>query len=180
GASRSIRLACLQFDLTQDFPVGLDQLWTALGRADYVEQKYRALGSTSLRMLKFSADAESIEVEFDRQAPVDRKELPVWARVLTGKRQAMHQHTRWRRAGPGRVEAEFDISAPGVPVSARGTGTVVELFPGHARLTMHFDVRSTLAALKFSVARIFAQQLKQALQADHAFTLAYLRGGALQ
>jgi len=166
--------------LTQDFPVGLDRLWTALGRADYVERKYRALGSTSLRMLKFSAHAASIEVEFHRQAPVAQDALPVWARVLSGKQQAVHQHTRWIRAGPDRVDAEYDISALGMPISARGTGTVVELSPGHSRMTMHFEVRGTLAALRSGVARLFAQQVKQALQADHAFTLAYLRGAAHQ
>lgn len=167
----------MQFDLTQEFPVGLEQLWAALGRADYVEQKYRALGSTSLRILKFSADADLIEVELDRQAPVAREELPVWARFLSGNQQAMHHHTRWRRAGLARVDAEFDISALGIPVSARGTGTVVELSPGHSRMTLHFDVRSASAALQSSVARVFAQQVKHALQEDHAFTLAYLRIG---
>jgi hypothetical protein len=173
-------LAFVQFDLTQDFPVGLDRLWTALGRADYVEQKYRALGSTSLRMLKFSADADLIEIEFDRQAPVARDELPFWARVISGKQQAVHQHTRWRRAGPDRVDAEFDITALRMPISARGTGTVHELAPAHSRMTMRFYVSSTLAALKSNVARLFAQQVKQALQADHAFTLSYLRGIAHQ
>jgi hypothetical protein len=167
----------LQLDLTQDFPVGLERLWAALGRADYVEQKYRALGSTSLRVLKFSADADLIEVELDRQAPVAREELPVWARFLVGNQQAMHHHTRWRRAGLAKVDAEFDISAPGMPVSARGTGTVVELSPVHSRMTLHFEVKSAAAALKSSVALVFAQQVKRALEADHAFTLAYLQEG---
>jgi len=168
----------MQFNLTQDFPVGLERLWTALGRADYVEQKYRSLGSTSLRILNFSADAESIEVEVDRQAPVARDKLPVWARVLSGKEQAMHHHARWIRAGLTRADAEVDISALRLPVSARGTGSVVEVSPGHSRLTLHFEVRSTIPALKASVARVFAQQVKHALQADHAFTLAYLQRSA--
>jgi hypothetical protein len=48
-----------RFELTQDFPVGLDRLWAVLGRPDYIRDKYRSLGSTSLRILKFSADAGS-------------------------------------------------------------------------------------------------------------------------
>jgi hypothetical protein len=171
-------MGAMHFELTQDFPVGLDRLWTALGRLDYVERKYRSLGSTSLRIRKLSADAESIEIELDRLAPVARDRLPLWARVISGKRQAMHHHTRWRRAGPTRVDAEFDISAVHLPVGARGTGTVVELSPVHSRMTLHFDVRSATAALRSSVARVFAQQVKQALEADHVFTLAYLRGSA--
>lgn len=168
----------MQFDLSQDFPVGLERLWTTLGRAEYVEQKYRSLGSTSVRILKFSADAESIEVELDRVAPVAREALPLWARILSGKSQAMHHHTRWRRAGPARVDVEVEVSALAMPVSASGIGTVVERSADLSRMALHFDVRSTAAALKSSVARVFAQQVKRALQADHAFTLAYLQSGA--
>jgi hypothetical protein len=166
----------MQFDVTQDFPVGLERLWTTLGRADYVEQKYRSLGSTLLRALKFSSDAELIEVEFDRQAPVARDKLPVWARFLSGKQQAVHHHTRWRRAGPARVDAEFDISVLSMPINARGTATVVELSPRHTRMTMHVEVSSSIPALRSTAVQVFAQQVKHALQADHAFTLDYLRG----
>ncbi len=165
----------MQFDLTQDFPVSLERLWTVLGRADYIEQKYRALGSTSLRILKFSADAESIEIELDRQAPVARDELPMWAHVLSGKQQTMRHHTRWRRAGFDRVDADVDICALDLPVSAKGTGSVVELSSEHSRLTLHFDVRSTAPAFGSTVAQLFARQVKHALQADHEFTLGYLR-----
>lgn len=168
----------MEFDLTQDFPVGLERLWTALGRADYIEQKYRSLGSTSIRILKFSADAESIEIELDRQAPVAKDELPVWARVISGTWQTMRHHTRWKRLGLGRVDAELDICALGKLVSATGTGSVVELSPRHSRMTLHFDVRSTSPALKSSVAEVFARQVKHALQADHTFTLDYLRANS--
>lgn len=119
-------MSAVQFDLTQDFPVGLERLWAALGRRDYIERKYLSLGSSSLRLLKFSADAQSIEVEIERQAPVARDELPVWARVLSGERQAMHHGTRWRRAGPDRIDVELDIQAAGLRVGAKGIGSVVE------------------------------------------------------
>jgi hypothetical protein len=165
----------MRFDLTQDFPASLERLWTALGSADYVEQKYRSLGSTSIRILKFIASAELIEVVLDREAPVVREKLPRWARVLSGKHQAMRQHTRWRRADNAHVDAEFDIVPQGVPVRARGTGSVVALSPGHTRMTLHFDVTGTAPAFKSSVARLFAQQVKAALEADHAFTIDYLR-----
>jgi hypothetical protein len=171
-------LVPMQFDVTQDFPVGLAQLWTALGRTDYVERKYRALGSTSLRLLSFSADAALIEVELERQAPVVREAVPAWARLLAGRRQAMRHHTRWRRTGPARIDVELEIAAMALPLSARGTGTVVELSPARSRMTLHFEVSGTAAALPSAVARVFAQQVRHALDADHAFTLAYLRGGA--
>jgi hypothetical protein len=45
-------------------------------------------------------------------------------------------------------------------------------------MALHFDVGSTAPALRPSVARPFAHQLEHALEADHAFTLGYLRAGA--
>lgn len=170
----------MEFDVMQEFPVGLDRLWAALGRADYVELKYRSLGSTSLRVMKFKADAETIEVELERQAPVAEDVLPLWARVFAGTRQAMRHHTRWRRVGRDRVDTELDICALGRRVSAKGTGSVVELSPRHSRMTLHFDVVSTSVALKSRVAELFARQVMQALDADHAFTLEYLRASSHQ
>jgi hypothetical protein len=170
----------MQFDLTQDFPVGLDRLWAALGRADYVERKYRSLGSTALRILKFSADAQSIEVELDRRAPVAQGELPLWARVASGRQQALHQRTRWRRASPDRVDVALDIRAPALRVGAAGTGSVVESSPGHARMTLHFEVSSTMPALRATVAELFSRQVQHALRADHVFTLGWLRAQPLR
>lgn len=165
----------MQFKLTQEFPVGLERLWTALGRIEYVKQKYRSLGSRSLRILKFKVDTETIEIELDRKVPVAGDQLPVWARALSGREQAMRQHTRWRRADFTHVEADIDIRALSVPVSARGTGSVVELSSGQSRMSLHFDVTSTSPVLKSSVAQVFAQQVKHALVADHKFTVEYLR-----
>ena len=165
----------MEFDLTQEFPVGLDRLWQALGRLDYVEQKYRSLDARAPRVLKFSADAQAIEVELEREARVAQDQLPLWAQAFTGTRQAMRQRTVWRRVGRRRVEAGFDIAALGRPVSARGTGSVVQLSATHSRMNLHFDAVSTSRVWRSGVADMFARQVRHALDADHAFTLGYLR-----
>jgi hypothetical protein len=165
----------MEFDLTQAFPVGLDRLWSALGRTDYVERKYRTLGSTSLRILRLDADAASIEVELEREAPVVEGELPAWARPFAPARQRMHHRTRWRRVAPDRIDAELDIRAVGEHVAAKGTGSVVEPSPGRSRMTLHFEVTCTSRAFGARVETVFARQVRHALGADHAFTLGYLR-----
>jgi hypothetical protein len=165
----------MQFDLTQDFPFGLDRLWTALGRADYIEQKYRSLGSTSLRLRKFVSDARSIEVLLDREAPVALEDLPLWARILSGTRQAMRHHTRWERVGRDRVDAVLHIRALGRGIAAIGTGSVRECRRGGSRMTLHFDVVTTSPAVPDAIAELFARQVVHALEADHAFTVDYLR-----
>lgn len=175
GVRGSRRTAAVKFDLTQNSPVGLDRLWKALGRAEFVERKYRSMGSSDVRIRKFVATAESIEVEVDREAPVARDELPAWARVLSGPRQLLQQRTRWTRVGPQRVDAELTILAPGTSASATATGTVVALSTKHSRMTLHIRVASTSAILGSAIAEAFARQLKHALRQDHAFTLDELR-----
>jgi hypothetical protein len=171
-------MATMQFDVTQDFPAGLEQLWSVLGRTEYVQKKYRWLGSTSLQIRKFTFDAVSIEVELDRQAPVAREKLPIWARVFSAEKQAMRHHTRWRRVDRDRVDVDLEIRALGLPVRAQGTGSIIERFPGKSRMTLHFDVSSGFGAMSAGVARVFAQQVKHALAADHAFTLGYLKASS--
>lgn len=147
----------------------------ALGRVDYIEQKYRALGSTSLRLRKFVSDARSIEVELEREALVAVEALPLWARILSGTKQVMRHHTRWTRVGRDRIDAVLDIRALGRGVAATGEGSVREPSPGHSCLTLHFDVVTTSPAMPSVVAELFARQVSHALEADHAFTVDYLR-----
>jgi hypothetical protein len=168
----------MEFDLVQEFPVGLDRLWCALGRAEYVEGKYRSLGSTSLRILRLDADATSIEVELEREAPVAVVELPVWARAFAPARQRMRHRTRWRRAGPHRIDAELDIRAVGEHVAATGRGSVIELSPTRSRMSLRFDVTCTSRAFKSRVETVFARQVQHALRVDHAYTLDHLRAGS--
>jgi|GEM_PF-738705 len=171
---QSARMADMKFSLRQDFPADLARLWTVFGRPEYTEQKYRSLGSTALRILKFEATDEMIEVELERKAPVALRRLPAWARVLSGRQQTMRHHSRWERAGPKQINAELDISPVGVPISAHCVGSVVELSQSLSRLTLRFDVNCDVPMVGTNVARLFAQQVKEALRADHAFTLGYL------
>jgi predicted RNA methylase len=169
-------MAVVTFRLEQDFPTELARLWAVLGRRDFVEQKYQALGSTALHILKFDASERMIEVELERRVPATPEEMPAWARVLSGVRQTMHHHTRWERVSPTRIDAEVDISPVGKPVRVHGIGTVVELSPDRTRMTLDFNVECNVPAIGPKVARLFADQMKQALREDHRFTLNYLAG----
>jgi Protein of unknown function (DUF2505) len=165
----------LKFSLSQDYPAGLDRLWAIFGQANYPEQKYRSLGSTAVQMLRFTATEKLIEVELERKAPVAWEKIPHWARKFIGSEQTMHHHTKWRRVSPTQVDAELDIAPVGMPVSAHGTGSVIEMTPKQTRLTLSFDVECKIPGLGAKVSSLFAEQVKAALQADHIFTLRYIR-----
>jgi hypothetical protein len=171
-------MADATFELTQDYPTALARLWATTGQREFVEQKYRSLGSTALQIRRFDASDGTIEVDLDRAVRVVTEKIPTWARILSGSRQTLRHHTRWERVDRAQINAELDISIPGKAVSAHGIGTVVELSPNLSRMTLSFHVKCNLPAIGAKVAGLFADQVKQALRADHQFTLSYLAGKA--
>jgi len=165
----------MQLSLTQDFPAGIDRLWAVFGQPDYVQQKYAALGTGSLRLLHFECSAALIALELERALPLDPARMPAWARGLVGGSLSLRQRSRWRRLGPAQVEAELEIAPLGLPVHAQGHGQISETAGGGCRMQLNWELRSALPLLGGRVEHLLAEQLKLALAQDHAFTLDYLR-----
>ena len=147
----------MEFTLTQDFLAGLDCLWAAFGRADYPRLKYVALGATAVRLHRFNATAQVIDIELE---PVC-----VFRRSVTDRF--------------GSVTAELDIWPTGLPVRAQGTAAIVESGSESTRLPLTWRVQSGVPVIGDKVERLFADQVRNALEADHAFTLQYLMAIAL-
>jgi len=165
----------MDFTLTQYFPTGLDRLWAVFGRPEYPQRKYCALGATAFRLQQFHVTAQIIEVELERDVPVDQSRLPPWVSRMVGGKQTLRHRTRWRRVSPTRVTAELDISPISLPVRARGVGTIVETAPGMTRMILTWQVKSMMPMMGEKIERLFADQVRAALDADHAFTLQYLQ-----
>jgi len=164
----------IELNLTQDFPAGLDRLWAAFGREDYPRQKYLALGATAVRTGRLSATAQAIDVELERDVPVDPRRLPSWARMLIGSQQTVRHRSAWRRSGPTRATAELEVSPVGLPVRAHGLGAITETSPGTTRMVLTWRVESNLPVIGRKVEWLFANLIRTSLDADHAFTLHYL------
>ncbi len=167
-------MASVALEIVQDFPAGADRLWTVFGSRDYVERKYRSLGSTAIDIRRFAATDREIRVDLVRVAPVSAKRIPAWARGLVGGRQSMRHAGVWKRVGPRHIEARLEIRPLGQPVTAAGVGGVDEIAPDRSRLTLRFDVTSRVPGLGTKIAALYATQIEEALAADHAFTLRYL------
>ncbi len=168
----------MEFDTRQDYPAGLDRLWTVFGQPDYPRRKYLALGATAVHLHRFDATASAIEVDLERVVPLAGSRLPGWARRLLGSEQTIRHRTSWRRTGVAQVAAELDIVPVGLPVRAHGVGAITEPARGKARMTLVWHVESSLPLMRGRLERLFAEQVRDALAADHDFTLRYLQGGA--
>jgi hypothetical protein len=166
----------MQFTTARDFPAGLDRLWATFGHPAYPQTKYRALGAVAVRLKRFDVGAQSIEVDLERVVPVDIARLPGWAHIFAGREQTLRHHTAWRRVDPERIDAELEIVPVGLPVRARGTGAIVELAARTSRMSLTWRVDSILPVWGGRVERLFAEQVQIALEQDHRFTLAALRG----
>lgn len=164
----------VNFEIAHDFPASLDRLWEALGQRDYVDQKYSALGSTSLRIEQFDSSPRRIEVRLERTLGIEASGLPAWARWLSGRPQRLVHHTCWTRAGAREVDVELRVFTPDHAVDADATGTVIELDSGRTRMRLNVTVKCSVPAVGGQIAKVFADQMKHALEQDHAFTVRYL------
>lgn len=169
-------MAQIRFQVEQHYPAGLDQLWATLGQREYVQSKYRSLGSARLRILKLEVDETVIHVTLERRVPAAGEAIPVWARVLAVGHHTLRHDTRWSRVGTKRIDAEFDIWAVGTPARAKASGAVVEVAPDRTKMTLDFTVRCDVPAIGLKAARLFTDQVKRALDRDHRFTVDYLTG----
>jgi Protein of unknown function (DUF2505) len=163
--------APMRFAVVQDYPAGLDRLWTAFGQPEYPLQKYRALGALAVRLRRFEATPQRIEVELERDVPTDPSDLPVWARAFVRSTQTLTHRSSWRRVDASRAEAELEIVPRGLPVRARADGVIAETGAGRCRMTLAWEVHSRLGT---RTARLFAAQVQRALDEDHAYTLRVL------
>jgi hypothetical protein len=161
----------VRFTTTQDYPAGLDRLWATFGQPTYPQAKYRALGATQVRVLRFEVGARSIEVELERTLPVDPRQLPLWARRFVGTEQTLVHRTAWRRIDATHIDAVLAIEPVGLPVRARGSGGITEVATGTSRLSLSWQVESRLPLLGDRVEQLFAEQVRSALEQDHRFTL---------
>jgi hypothetical protein len=164
------------FEIVQDFPASLSRLWETLGRRDYAERKYRALGSTALQIKQFDSTPQRIEVRLERTLRVEPNRLPAWAFWLSGPQQRLDHHSCWTRVGAREAAVELRVSAAGHAVRAHATGSVTELDPGHTRMRLHVTVECPVPVIGRRIAHLFADRMKQALEQDHAFTVRYLVG----
>lgn len=165
----------MDFSTTHDYPAGLDSLWAAFGQREYPRQKYLALGATAVRIDRFAVDARTIEVDLERVVPLAPGRLPAWVRRLLGRERTLRQRTAWRRVSSARVDARLEVEPVGLPVRADGRGSIVELTPGSSRMTLAWQVASSLPIAGRRVERLFADQVCAALDEDHAFTVAFLQ-----
>jgi hypothetical protein len=164
----------MKFAVIENFPASLARLWAALAHPDYPAQKYQALGSTGLQLLRFDVSEQVIEVELERTVRAALEAAPAWARPFMDGEQRMRQYGRWQRVSPTQIDAELDLGLVDLPLSAHASGSAVEVRPEHTRLTLRFQVFSRLPAFRGTAARLFAAQARAAMAADHAFTLEYL------
>jgi hypothetical protein len=164
----------LAFDRCDDFAAALDRLWTVFGDRDYPLQKYRALGSTSVRIARFEVTPTAIAVELERRVPVDRARLPAWCRPLVGAQQTLRHRSEWRRVAPATATATIEIAPRAMPVRAAGAGTIRQLDAGHTRMALRWQVTSPLPGLGARIERLFGDSLREALDADRDFTVGYL------
>lgn len=169
----------MKFNITQDFPQRLDVLWAVYAQPDYLQAKYNALGSTNVRVLESLTDEKSLSVVLERTIPsAGINGIPGWAQKLISRDYVMRHENRCRRTAPDHATVDLRITPVGSPVSISAHGSFSEPRAGHSRLALHFNVECKIPIVGSKVADLFAAKIREALQEDHDFTLAYVNAHA--
>ena len=169
-----MRAILITFTHTHTFAAGLDQLWRIFGDADYPRRKYLSLGAHDVQLLRFEASPQVIEVDLLRDAPLPEAGLPAWARRMVRDPLMFRHRSAWRRLDARHAGAKLEIQPTGLPVRAEAEGPVLAVTEQTTRIALSWRVSSGVALLGNRIERLFAAQLGPALDADDAFTAAYL------
>lgn len=164
----------MDFTVNHTFPAGLDGLWRACAQPDYAQRKYGSLDAAAPQVHAFRVGARTIDVELDRTISVAHHSLPAWTRPFVAPTLRLHQHTHWRRTNRTELAADIRVTLAGLPVRAHATVQVSEITPATTRMSTHWTVKAAVPLMRGVVEHVFAQQLRRSLDADHAFTVAYL------
>jgi hypothetical protein len=165
----------VKFNLSHDFPVGLTALWSIYGNPNYLAAKYKALGSSDLRILQAITDEQRICVVLERTITPDLKGVPDWARRLVVRDYIMRHENHCLRQGDALSRVNLRIIPVGAPVSISAAGSLSDVAADRSRLALDFDVTCTLPLVGKKVAEIFARKVHDALAEDHDFTVSYMR-----
>lgn len=165
----------MKLELSQDYPTSLDQLLATFSNPEYPERKYKSLGATSVKLLKFESSPKLIEVDLERTTPIPADKVPDWARKFIGGEQTLRHQTKWDRSSPTTVDAVLNVIPANLPVKIEGTGKIVQLSAQQTRLTLQFEIRCKVPLIGGKVETLFVEQVRNSLADDHAFTLKYLQ-----
>ena len=165
----------MKFNLSHDFPVGMAALWPVYGSPDYLAAKYKALGSSNLRILEAITDEQRIRVVLERTITPDLKGVPDWARRLVVRDYTMRHENHCQRQGDALSRVNLRIIPVGAPVSISAAGSLSDVASGRSRLALDFDVTCSLPLVGRKVAEIFARKVHEALAEDHDFTVSYMQ-----
>ncbi len=136
------------------------------------------MGADDVRVNRFVSTSQQIEVDLERDIAVDKGTLPIWVRALLRESQTLRHQSLWRRISAIEVVAEIDISLRRLPIHAHGTGTISQVSARGSRMHADWRVFATVPTLGDAAQRLFAEQVRTALDDDYAFTIDYLRGVA--
>lgn len=165
----------LQFTVSQRFPVSLERLWEVCSRRAYVEAKYRALDSRSLRLLDFTARPRFIEVLLERKVALPLARLVSWLPRFTPASLVLRHHTRWWRTTPDAANVQIEIVTIGLPLHGEATGTLREVAADCTEMSLRWRLDCGGAWPAERILRLFAQQVRNGLRRDYTFTVGYLR-----
>jgi Protein of unknown function (DUF2505) len=159
----------IDYRSTLAFPA--EKVYAAMTDPEYLRARLRELGGPGSELLEHEATAES--ARYRLKQGISASDLPpIVGKVMNGDLSIERTETL-RRTAPGSYSGDVDVKIANAPASAAGTMSL-DGDGDRSDFGVHADVTVKVPLLGGKIEEIVAEQVRQLLEAETAFTVRWL------
>lgn len=164
-----------QIDFRTPLPHPAETVYPTMVDADYLRARLLRLGGPGAALLEHQADAAG--ARYRLRHGLDKSVLPPLVQTLVPGNLVIERTETIRHVGPGRCEGTIDVHIPGAPVTASGRMQLHDA-PGGSEFAVLADVTVNVPFVGGRIEETIAEQVRNLLVAETAFTAEWLRAKA--
>lgn len=141
---------------------------------EYIKARLEQIGGPGAALLDHSADADS--ARYTVRHGLASRDMPSIVRNALPGDIVIERAERWSRRAPGHYTGDVDVTIRGTPASADGGMRLQDLAAGGSELVVRAEATVRVPLIGGKIEGVIADQVRQLLAAETAFTLEWLRG----
>ncbi|HVL83053.1 MAG TPA: DUF2505 domain-containing protein [Pseudonocardia sp.] len=149
-----------------------DEVYAVMTDPDFLKARLERLGGPGAALLDHAGDHAG--ARYRVRHGLDARELPSMVRSFLAGDLVIERHERWTREASGRYTGEVDVTIRGTPASAAGGMRLHDVDAGGSELLVRADARVDVPFIGGRIEEVIAEQVRNLLTAETAFTLEWL------
>lgn len=140
---------------------------------EYITARLEQIGGPGAALLDHSADVE--RARYTVRHGLTTRDMPSIVRNVLPGDIVIERAERWSRRAPGHYTGDVDVTIRGTPASADGGMRLQDLASGGSEFVVHAVASVRVPLIGGKIEGVIADQVRQLLAAETAFTLEWLR-----